>query len=302
MSPGPTPLLDATLGRLASDRATRGIPATLAHPAYDRGFGEWICQLTRALTEARGRSYEDAVADFIAASAEFIRLQRQLERTGRYACPSFDAARRAIYDDHALMSSTYLNALLLSQALWINHQRLFALFRERFCRTTPDAGSVLEAPLGTGLFLSEFLEANPRWDGVGVDLSPACVEFARSLLERRLPGRAIALAAEDVLAFRPSRAFDRIICGELLEHVDAPAEILRALDRLLASGGRVFLTTAIWAANPDHVYLFESAAEVRALLSAHFRIEEEAVLPLEQDASPEEARIPINYGCILGRP
>jgi hypothetical protein len=60
------------------------------------------------------------------------------------------------------------------------------------------------------------------------------------------------------------------------------------------------LTTAIWAANPDHIYLFESAQQVRAMVRQAFDVIEEWVWPLEPGASAEASRIPINYGCVLG--
>ena len=56
--------------------------------------------------------------------------QRELERTGRYRCASFSDARRVVYDDERVMATTYLRGLLLSQALWTNHQRILRFFHE----------------------------------------------------------------------------------------------------------------------------------------------------------------------------
>ena len=293
-----SPLLDATLRQLADHRSTRALARSLAHPDYDRAFGERICRLADELCTARGYPYPRAVGDFVTACDEFLRHQHQLERTGRYTCPSHDDARRNIYSNERLMATTYLHALLLSQALWVNHARLFRFYRERFCSGLPATGSVLDVPVGTGLFIAELVRMNPNWNAHGVDLSSAAIDFAAAVC--RLAGvTSVALRVADVFELPLEHRFDRIICGELLEHVDNPEELLRVLVGLLRDDGRVFLTTAIWAAHPDHVYLFESAAEVRAMLARHFVVEAECVLPLEPDCSPEDAQIPINYACVL---
>lgn len=294
-----TPLLDATLERLRAHWAARAIPASLDHPDYDRGFGERLLTLIQKVCAERGYDYDRALDDFLAACTDFLKLQRQLERTGRYACPSFAHAKRAVYDDHRLMSTIYLNGLLFSQALWINHVRIFDFFRSAFARPSslPGRGRVLEAPLGTGLFLAEFLRENPGWEAAGIDLTPASIEYAGRVL-RLLGAGAVSLRAADVFDVT-SPPFDRIICGELLEHVDNPEDLLEKLDELLAGSGRLFLTTAIWAASSDHVYLFESAADVREMLARRFVIEEERVLPIEADGSPEARRIPMSYACVL---
>jgi SAM-dependent methyltransferase len=295
---------------------TRGIPARLAAaPDHDPAEAERICRLVAHLCAGRGPEFLSAVDDFIAASTEVIRLQRLLERTGRYHCPSFAAAKREVYDDHAGMATTYLNGLLLSQALWINHQRIVRYFREEFCAPPPlprsDGAapiplSVLEVPVGTGVFLSEFLRRDPTAIAVGLDLSPVAVELATRLIRSEV-GAAPRLHAADILApdldhlALPASGVDRIICGELLEHVDDPEALLATLDRLLAVDGRLFLTTAIWAASPDHVYLFESAAEVRQMLERRFVIESERVLPIEPGDRPNEERVPLNYASVLRR-
>lgn len=300
-----TRLLDATLARLAAHWAGRNIPRSLQRPDYDRSFGERICRLVEEVNRRLGIAYEAAVEEFLIACTEFLRLQHQLERTGKYPCQSFEQARRSVYDDPRVMLTTYLNSLLLSQALWINHYRLFDFYRRRFCAADrmPEAGRVLEVPVGTGLFLSEFVCRNPSWEALGIDLSASSIQFARQVVSLHGAGEKVTLRQQDVFEAPADVRFDRIICGELLEHVDRPEALLRKLGTLLAPGGRLFLTTAIWAAEPDHVYLFESAAQVRELLGRHFSLEEELVLPLEAGAPPEESRIPINYACVLsGRP
>ena len=291
------PLLDATLELLAAHPATRTIAESLQHPGYNRPLAEWVCQLTHQLCDERGVTYESAVADFADGCAEFLRLQRRLERTGRYAAVSFEQARHAVYDNPQVME-TYLHTLVLSQALWRNHVRVLDAFRSGFCANLPLTGRALEVPVGCGLYLAEFARRNPAWHAVGIDLSASAVAFSRRLV--RLAGAAhVKIRQHDVFALDDSHPYDRVICGELLEHLEVPEALLAKLRELLAPDGRLFLTTAIWAANPDHIYLFESADDVRRMIGRWFTLVEEWVLPLEADASPEQRRIPINYACVL---
>jgi cyclopropane fatty-acyl-phospholipid synthase-like methyltransferase len=95
--------------------------------------------------------------------------------------------------------------------------------------------------------------------------------------------------------------WDRVICGELLEHLECPDELLKKLDSLISTEGKIFLTAAIWAASIDHIYLFKSAKEVRELLNKYFKIERELVLNVFSNKKSEDERTPINYACILSK-
>jgi hypothetical protein len=65
------------------------------------------------------------------------------------------------------------------------------------------------------------------------------------------------------------------MCIEVLEHLEDPPEIICALRRLLAPGGRAFITAAVNAAHADHIYFYRSAADVEAqLIEAGFAIEQ----------------------------
>ncbi len=103
----------------------------------------------------------------------------------------------------------------------------------------------------------------------------------------------------DVFHLPEDQKYDRLICGELLEHLEQPEELLAKLARLSAPGAKLFVTTAVWAANIDHIYLYSTAQEVRDQLAPYFSLESELVLNVRDGFGPEDARTPINYACIL---
>lgn len=282
--------LDRALAALASHR-----PAWAVLPEAQRPWAGEVFSLLDAVCRAQGRALTDAIDDYAAAMAELTRQQRFLERHGRYACADEASARRDVYADEAAMATRYCAALLASQALWPTHLGMLAFFRARFVDALPARPTVLEVPTGTGLFLSEVGRARPSASLVGVDASAGALSFAATLLAAR--GVDARLEQADAWTYDPAPV-DALVCGELLEHVDDPAALLARLVRWVAPGGTMFLSTAIWAGSPDHVTLFQSVAEVRALLGAHVDIDADAAWPFEPDVHPDEARRPMTYACV----
>jgi SAM-dependent methyltransferase len=280
-------LFASALTMLAESWATAAIPERVRAADYDRAIGERICRLMFEKCGGDSDAFRAALRDFIALSEEFVRLQIDLDKSGHYAYSSYDEVRAIVYDNPEVMDRRYLNGLFLSTAFWVNHTKILDYFHREFCDTASATGTLLEAPAGTGIFISEFARRNPGWTTEGIDISESAV------------GGAPMIDKKDVFALPEDRKFDRIICGELLEHLEKPVELLETLSRLLAPGGTIFLTTAVWAANIDHIYLYISAQEVRDMLETRFRIESEIVLNVRDGKGPEEPRTPINYACIL---
>jgi 2-polyprenyl-3-methyl-5-hydroxy-6-metoxy-1,4-benzoquinol methylase len=156
---------------------------------------------------------------------------------------------------------------------------------------------VLEVPSGTGFFIGEFARLNPEWAATGIDLSDSSVAFGSAIAA--LDGATATITKQDVFTLPDGAGYDRIICGELLEHLEDPEALLDKLTRLIAPGGRLYVTTAIWAAALDHIYLYESARDVREMLERYFTIDSELAVNLKENKGPEDARTPINYACVL---
>ncbi len=291
-------LFTHTLEELGGNYATLTIPDKLRAPDYDRGFGNKICAIMNGICIKRKYPYSSAVQDFVQFCYDYLRLQLELEKTGSYSCKSFEEARKNIYENPEVMSKKYMNGLLLSQAFWFNHFRILDYFFKEFCPTGLAFGRVLEVPVGTGIFISEFMERNPRWEAAACDISESSIAFASDLV-KMTGASGIHFIRQNIFDFPEDEKYDRIICGELLEHLDEPTRLLEKLGRLLASDGQLFLTTVVWAASTDHVYLFKSAQEIRDMLNDFFKIKKESVLPLIAGKSPEDEKTPINYACVL---
>lgn len=244
-------------------------------------------------------NFDQQLRSFIRYSHEFVTLQIKLNKAGRYLHESYDEMITAVYEND-LMKEYYLDGLFLSQIFWPNHYKMIRFFQQRLAAIPAD--KTLEVPCGTGIYSYLTLQFKPGTQLLSVDLSPHAVEYTRRVLRDSPRGVDAQVRCQDVFQLEEENEFDLIICGELLEHLNHPEELLRKLKQLLKSDGRIFLTTAIFAAALDHIYLFESAEEVRDMLLKEFVIEHELVLPTSlEEHKPLMKRVPMNYACVLAR-
>src|SRR3989344_4620181 len=271
-------LLNYSLNKLKQHLATRSIPKKLDVPKYDKELAKKIVNLMYKLCKDDIALFDKAIKDFVDYSLEFLELQIELEKTGNYLCSSYKEAREKVYQNPEVMENRYLNGLLLSQAFWINHHEILRFFIEEFCTNNKQNGKILEIPVGSGIFISEFATRNKSWQADGYDISRSSVEFSKKMLDFNGLSDSVNIMEKNVFDLEGAKQYDKVVCGELLEHLEDPEALLRKLRSVLAEGGRLFLTTAIWAAAIDHIYLFKSSQEVRNMLDKYFHIEKELVL------------------------
>jgi SAM-dependent methyltransferase len=262
------------------------------------------------LLDAIGRRLEEisagpwiasSVKSYIMLSLEFLKLQRKLEQTGRYFYASERETYEHVYNNKDVIGFYYLAGLLLSQALWGNHFGLTTSFARAFVPVVPPGATVLEVGVGTGYHLRELIKRVPGLNYDGLDISTYAVDFARNFAidAGTTPSVTFVLqSATDGLPYSDER-FDAAICSEVLEHVEDPGALLREIRRTCRPDASLFMTTVVFAANIDHIYLFEDADQIRSLISANaWRIEREWIFPV-YDTEPEARRKPASYGAIL---
>jgi 2-polyprenyl-3-methyl-5-hydroxy-6-metoxy-1,4-benzoquinol methylase len=271
------PRAESACARLASAIEEH---ARFSRGAVERGmqlFGPWWVS---EIGELLSRLYFDddslaaAVRGYAAFAMDGMRRQVRFEREGVYPSQTYDEARSAVYDNVEYMHREYLPGLLLSHLLWPHHVRMMRFFRSAFLGSDARPGAeFVEVGVGTGIY-SRIALQETSWSGRGLDISAASLDFAaRHIGAFGLSARYRAVSA-DVMT-TPVDVVDRIICVEVLEHLEEPSAMLTALRRSLRSGGRAFITAAVNAANADHIYLYRHPTEVeRQLIQAGFNVEE----------------------------
>jgi 2-polyprenyl-3-methyl-5-hydroxy-6-metoxy-1,4-benzoquinol methylase len=234
---------------------------------------------------------------------EVIEARMEFLRRGAYPADSASAALGAVYQNPAIMKH-YMLGLALSYFLWRHHQQLLNFFRDSLLACQPQ-GWALEVGCGHGLFLAELLDLAPGLQGLDVvDLSPTSIDMARSLVQCLGPAYAdrIHFFLQDLYQWQSPRRYAFITLGEVLEHVEDPGSMLRALGRLLEPGGRLYITTCANCPAIDHVYHFKTVEDIRAVArGAGYRIVSELVAPSEERSEAELARfqIDISYAAVL---
>ena len=271
---------------------------------FDFDLAERVCRTGFEVSSQDWEQYTSHLNELCTLSREFLELQVQLEKTGNYKFSTFKEVQENIYEKNTEQGPSYLWGLYFSEIFWKTHHEICRFFSEEFVKDAKQKrdGNVLEIPLGNGFFLSEFLRENKSWNGTGIDISKHAVELAERILSaNKILSRSYKLVNDDFFEFSEEKKFDRIICGEFLEHVEDPLKVLKKLNSLLLPEGKIALTTAIWAANIDHIYLYKSAEEVRDhIRAANFEIEKELVQSVfEKNTDPEQERIPVSYTAVI---
>jgi len=145
-----------------------------------------------------------------------------------------------------------------------------------------NAVRVLDVGCATGSFLA-FLRQR-GWETTGVEINEIQAEYGRR--ERKLDVRKKPL---EEIHF-PDGYFNVVIASHLIEHLNNPSSFVAEVYRILASGGRFFVTTPNIAgfqarffknrwrsAIFDHLYLFSVKTLTRLLKEKGFAIEKIAV-------------------------
>ena len=261
-------------------------------------FAERICQLLLKKTGSKER-YLHALDSLIKFSLEYLRLQNQLMRTGSYFNKDFSKVNESVYQNQ-MMENYYLDALFLSEIFWPNHYKMILFFKS-FCTMIQNKEEGMEVPCGTGIFSYLLLNQYPHKKMDLFDISAYSTNYTQQLLKLSgLLSSDLKIETANIFDLK-NRQYDFIICGELIEHLENPLQALIGLNHLLHPSGLVFLTTAIYTAALDHLWLFNNVEEVRQMLAkAGFLIQSELVLPLSLDKSASLLeKEPLNYACVL---
>lgn len=224
-------------------------------------------------------------------NTEFLLGQSRLNRNKEYEKNNERELHTQFYSNKLFMEF-YNDSLFISYSFWKNHNSMLKYFIRSVKHLRPK--TVLDVPCGSGVYthyLTKTIKTKPNI--VCVDASKHSLQYSKSLNNNI---QHISFFKKDYRDI--SGTYDLIICGELLEHLEDPEELLRFLYERLSKNGKIFLTTALFCYAHDHIYMFRDVNQVRSMLKKHFTIDHDLALPVFEQQKLGY-NIPTNYACTM---
>lgn len=268
-----------------------------ADPAARSAAEAFFSRYERAM-RSRGRTLDEGIGCYLELVEHMAQERMHFLRTGRYRHTSFAEVERDIYLNPAAFEY-HMHGLVFAQFFWPDQLARFEFFRHHVGAALPHGGRYLEIGGGHALYLGEAIrQAPPGAHFTLVDISPSSLELARGMTT----GLPVDFVQANIFDYAPSERFNFVALGEVIEHVEQPRALLQRVRDLLTPGGTLFVTTPANAPTIDHIYLFNSVEEIRAVLvESGFQIIHERVVYAES-ATPENARklkLPVMFAAFV---
>lgn len=253
----------------------------------ERRFGpRWVDEAVPAIEGMYGAITEplsDRLKGALGCYAEFandsMRHQIMYERSGKYRASNYEQVRAALYDNADHMTQNYLPGLWFSHYVWPQHYFTLLGFTGCVLPRVEDAGIFFEVGVGCGMYSKITLDHKPGMRGIGFDISQHSLDYTGQVMKSFGYGPRYKLENHDIRHGYDVKA-DFLICQEVLEHLENPAEFCRWLFDMVRPGGQAFVTAALNAGHSDHIFLIHHPLEVENMLTdAGFhimRIQEES--------------------------
>jgi hypothetical protein len=211
--------------------------------------------------------WNEALRGYVLFSLDALRSQKYFEDNKRYKASKHAEVKQEYWDNPDFMLTNYLPGMFASYYLWPHHYRLLRHYREEILPRVAeiDPKRFCEVGTGTAVYSRETLHRFPGIRGVGYDISEHSLSFGRRVLTAFGVVDRFAFEQRDIIADPPAPT-EYLICQEVLEHLEDPAGFVKGLHRMVEPGGLAYVTAAVTAGHSDHIFLFNSPDEVRAML------------------------------------
>ena len=256
----------------AAVEARYPVLASVWTQAPERFGPDWITEFLRDLAPLYGpvtAPLTDRMLEVIDGYAEFandsMRNQVYFEKTGRYQASNYEEVKRACYFDEDHMRLRYLPGMWVSHHLWPQHYHMLRGFEHGLIPRIKDCSLFFEVGVGCGMYSKRTLELLPTSHGVGFDISQYALDFTGWMLGRFAVQDRYQLENRDI-RYGYRTLCDFLICQEVLEHLEDPAEFCKWLFALIRPGGHAYITAALNAAHSDHIFLFETTEQLERML------------------------------------
>lgn len=261
-----------TFRHRAKQYAKRIERAQVKNPESFSALGEIILQFAENVI---GDEYIDVLIDgYIFFVNNVNRHQIEYEQNKRYKYSNYAQVRSSVYSNVEVMNKYHWGVLVTTFA-WAHHLDLYDFFVRSFLGRLSEGptGAVAEFGSGSAIWSILAMSALPEWRARAVDISETSVLHSREMVNRSGLGERIDVAQADALIYFPAESADAAISCFLLEHLEQPLALLRAIALTLKPSGLAFVTAALTAAEVDHIFEFRKESELVLLFEqAGFRV------------------------------
>lgn len=248
--------------------------------------------------ERIGLTLDFAVDCYLHMHSDMLEERWRFKKTGKYSNTSFEEVKNRVYGNKDIMTY-HINGLVLGQFLWFDQYERYIFFKNNLVQFASEPKRYLEIGGGHGLYMMEALQllpANCQFDLI--DISPSSIELSKGIIN----DRKVNYSLKNVFDLEDTESVDFFTMGEVLEHLEEPALILKKLSRLIKNKGKGYISTPVNSAMIDHIYLFNDVEEIRELFDASgLKIIQEKIV-ISEHISYEQAmklKVPIMYAAFV---
>lgn len=223
-------------------------------------------------------------------------------RRKRYRYSTLAEVADAVYHNPEYMEK-YMYGLSISLFFWPAHR----LLKLHLSKTIPKnvSGRYLEVGPGHGFFFKSALTNTAYTSFLGIDISKKSIQVTDDVLKSGFFGTfsGYELKCMDFCAAElDGNAFDALVMGEVLEHVEKPEALLNRIRELTHTDSYIWISTCMNAPAVDHIYLFESEEHLSSMIeSAGLKIIDKCLVPYPGLTLDEctAKNLCINIGTVL---
>ena len=227
----------------------------------------------------QGDTIEHLAECYLGFIQDIMEEQLYFMRNGHYRYSGSKEVNSFFYQNADYMEY-YMKGLAVSTYLLDSHRKC----REWFCEKISGFSSGkywLDAGVGHGEYLQLAVCHTDYEHYLGIDISPACVQMCKEMMEQRNPEKSkrIDIKEQDFFGY-DGPVCDAVILGEILEHVEVPRTFLKKVYDITHEGSFIYITTVVNCPQKDHIYLFRSVEEIEEMYrETGFEITDRLVYP-----------------------
>lgn len=247
---------------------------------------------------------KEIVDSYVYFTETTMEERKYFQKHGDYRCHSFAEVNEKFYSNQETTTRRMIG-LCLAEYLWETVLLTHRFFEREIWEAKGE--NYLEIGPGHGKYFCEAYNLGRFKKYVAVDISPTSIALTAEFMKDHgiNRGGVYSLLCQDATQLDPEKEkYDFVTIQEVLEHLEDPEGMLRKIGDLLTSEGKAYALMPICAPSPQHIFLFQNRAHVRAIVErAGLEIVKEEYITAN-DMPVEEAeakRLPIDAALIVKR-